>query len=709
MLLRPARSAAFAVAVIAAAVTTASSAATRLQAEEPPGKVATPEVATLEAVTPESVTSDKAPLLRDRIQQAVDKVYPTLVRIDVVMESGGTGRMQKSRSTGSGAIITAAGYIVTNHHVAGRGSRITVRLTNREELAATLIGTDPLSDLTILKIDPADRRIATDPLPHATFGDSDSLQIGDVVLAMGSPAGLSQSVTQGIVSNLAMIPPGGSALQIDGESVGELVRWIGHDAVIFPGNSGGPLVNLAGEIVGVNEIGVGSLGGAIPSNIAKAVADEIIAKGSVARSWIGMGVQPLMKSLDADAGLLVGSILPSGPAEQAGLKPGDLITSLNGIAIPAARAVEDIPAFNRLVFSVPVGATVPLKGLRDGQPIEWTITTAIREPLLPKEVELQPMGLTARNVTKLAALERKRPTTDGSLVVGARNGGGAAEAKPALRTGDIITQVGSEPIRSTTDLQRAVTAISEKITEPVPKLVTFVRDAEEMVTVVRIGPPSENDHVGKPERPWLGVQTQVLTREIAEALQIPGRKGVRVTHVVPESPAAGAGIKVGDLLLKLDGRVIPASSPTDTDIFENLILPYAVGTDIAFGGLRDGEPLDCKAVLVAAPAATGDLDSFKDDTFEFTVRELPLGERITEQLPVDAPGVRVSTVQPNGWAALAGLGPGDIIVSINGRVVKTVVEAEEILKACRETKPGQVVFFVRRGVGTSYAEVEPRW
>lgn len=658
------------------------------------------------AAEPPAVASDAA--LRAQIQRAVDRVYPALVRIDVVMESGGAGRMQKSRGTGSGAIISPDGYIVTNHHVAGRGSRITVRMTNREELPATLVGTDALSDLTILKIDPAARRDPRAPLPRAEFGDSDTLQIGDVVLAMGSPAGLSQSVTQGIVSNLALVPPGG-ALQIEGESVGELIRWIGHDAVIFPGNSGGPLVNLAGQIVGVNEIGVGSLGGAIPASIARVVTEEIIATGSVARSWIGMGVQPLLKSMAANAGVLVASVLPGGPAEQAGIQPGDVITSFHGTAIPAARAAEDLPAFNRLVFSVPVGTAVAVKGSRDGMPREWTITTAVREPSLPKEVELQPLGLTARDITKVVALARKRPNTSGSIVVGVRNGGGAAEAKPALRTGDIVIRLGTVPITRTADLVHAVADISAKTREPVPTLVTFVRDAEEMVTVAKVGPPSESDRVGKPLRPWLGIQTQVLTREIAEALGIPGKKGVRVTHVVTGSPAAAAGIHVGDLLLKLDGRVIPANSPTDTDVFESLILPYAVGTEIAFDGLRDAAPLTLKATLVATPAATGDLDTFKDDTFEFTVRELPLTERVTEQLPVDAPGVRVSAVQPNGWAALAGIGAGDIVISIGGTVVRGVADAEKILKGYRESKPRQVVFFIRRGVGTTFAEVEPRW
>jgi serine protease Do len=645
---------------------------------------------------------------RERIERAVDRVYPTLVRIDVVMEAGDGGRMQKSRGTGSGAIISPEGYIVTNHHVAGRGSRITVRLTNREELPATLVGTDPLSDLTVLKIDPAARRDPARPLPHATFGDSDALRVGDVVLAMGSPAGLSQSVTQGIVSNLAMVMPRGG-LEIDGESVGELIRWIGHDAVIFPGNSGGPLVNLAGEIVGVNEIGVGSLGGAIPANIAKAVSTEIIAAGRVARSWIGMGVQPLLKSQHADGGVVVGSIIPDGPAARAGIEPGDIVTSFNGTPIPAARSAEDVPAFNRLVFAVPVGGSVPVKGLRAGTPREWTITTEIREPTLPKELEVQPLGVTVRDVTRLLALNRRRSTTDGAVVVGVRNGGGASEAKPALRPGDIVTRLGDAPIARAADLQTAAAAIAKTASDPVPTLVTFVRSADELVTVARIGAAAAEERVQAPVRPWLGAQTQVLTREIAEALGVTARKGVRVTHVVPRSPAEAAGMKVGDLLLKLDGRVIPAGSPTDTDVFDSLIREYPSDATVAFDGLRAGAPLRLDATLAASPATSGELATFRDDAFELTVRDMPLAERIAERMPADSPGVRISTVQPNGWAALAGLASGDVIESIDGKGVKTAADVEAILKSCRDTKPRQVVFFIRRGVATAFAEVEPRW
>ena len=234
------------------------------------------------------------------------------------------------------------------HHGASRGPSGTAR---------HLVGTDALSDLAVLKIDRKDLRNPDAPLPVAKFGDSSALEVGDVVLAMGSPAGLSQSVTQGIVANTEMISPGGS-MRLDGEAVGELVRWIGHDAVIFPGNSGGPLVNLKGEIVGVNEVGIGSLGGAIPSNLAKKVSDELIATGRVRRSWIGLNAQPLLKSSDAKAGILVGGVIGGSPADAAGLKAGDIITRCNGTEIAASRAPEDIPVFNRMLLETPVGSEI---------------------------------------------------------------------------------------------------------------------------------------------------------------------------------------------------------------------------------------------------------------------------------------------------------------------------------------------------------------
>ncbi|MFP6900836.1 MAG: trypsin-like peptidase domain-containing protein, partial [Opitutales bacterium] len=219
--------------------------------------------------------ADDGDSLDDTIQRSVAKVYPAIVRIHVVAENGSGGRMKKSRGSGSGVIISKEGHVVTNHHVAGRAIRLTCRLNDGQELEATLVGTDILTDLSVLRLR-LDQRTGDSPLPTAKFGDSEKIKVGDVVLAMGSPAGLSQSVTRGIASNLAMIPPGSQTFRLDGENVGMLVRWIGHDAIIFPGNSGGPLVNLKGEIIGINEVGIGSLGGAIPGNLAWNVAQQLI-------------------------------------------------------------------------------------------------------------------------------------------------------------------------------------------------------------------------------------------------------------------------------------------------------------------------------------------------------------------------------------------------------------------------------------------------
>ena len=643
------------------------------------------------------------------IQRAVEAVYPALVRIHVVVEQGEQGRMQKRRATGSGTIISKDGFILTNHHVAGRGTRLVCRLATREEVDAVLVGTDALSDLAVLKLDLSTRSDPAAPLPFAKFGDSDKLKVGDPVLAMGSPAGVSQSVTKGIVANTAMIAPGGTIFILDGEPVGELVRWIGHDARIYPGNSGGPLVNLRGEIVGVNEVGIGSLGGAIPSNLAKAVANEIIAKGGVTRSWIGLEAEPLLKQMANDKGVLVASVLPDSPAKNAGLQPGDLITEFNGTAVLDCRAPEDIPIFNRMILTTPVGATVALKGLRDSQPMVWQLTTTTREPNQAREVEFKGWGLTVRDFTRVSALENLRENRKGVLVDTVRPGGPCSESKPPLNKDDIITRAGTNEIADVKAMEEFSREFTKDSTERKPVLVTFERDSQGLVTVARIGPEPQDEKAARPAKAWLGVQTQVLTSELADALDLEGRKGVRVTQVTPDSPAAKAGVKVGDIFLKLDGQVIPASTPGDQELFDNLIRAYKVGDTAELEGLRDGEPLKLAATLSPRPKSAAELAEYKDDRFEFTAREISLAERVDEKLEENVKGVRVSVVQNAGWAALAGLSSGDILLAIDGQPVETIPALKEMLLKFRETEPRRVVFFVKRGIHTFYIEVEPKW
>jgi serine protease Do len=643
-----------------------------------------------------------------QIETAVKAVYPALVRIYVVSEEGGAGRMQKRRASGSGTIIHPDGYILTNHHVAGRATRIVVNLADRQELRATLVGSDPLADLAVLKIDNKDLRDPSLPLPVAKFGDSSALVVGDTVLAMGSPAGLSQSVTQGIVSNTEMIAPGGS-MRLDGEAVGELVRWIGHDAVIFGGNSGGPLVNLQGEIVGVNEVGIGSLGGAIPANLARKVMDELIANGRVRRSWIGLGVQPLLKTIRANEGVLVSGVIADSPAAAAGFQAGDIVTRCNGIAIAASRAPEDIPVFNRILLEAPIGSQIVMDGTRRGAVMSWTTTTIEREPAEPREKELLSWGITTRDLTKLAARELLRSDNRAALVQSIRPGSAAGYAKPAINPGDLILEVAGKPISNIADLVRVSAEITAGKSKPVPTLVAYEHNGRSYLTVVKIGPEPEADKPGLARKAWIGIDTQVISADLAEALSIPGTKGVRVTQIYPGSNAEKAGLQVGDLLHKLDGTVISASRPEDSDVFTALIRQYKIGTEVTLSGHRGQQDLTLKLSLEASPEASTELDSHESKALEFNSRDIAKSDRISDKLPDDLQGVLITEVKNSGWAALGGLANGDILISIDDQPTPSIQTLKSQLEVLEKSKRSSFVLFIKRGITTRYIELEPTW
>ena len=308
------------------------------------------------------------------IEAALAQISPSLVRIHVVTYSYEEGREVKREASGSGTIISREGHVLTNHHVAGRTRALTCTLADREEIPADLVGTDPLSDIAIIKLRPDTPRT----FPAAHFGDASKLKVGDPVMALGSPLALSQSVTMGIVSNTEMIMPGlfwpFNRMTLEGEDVGSIVRWIGHDAAIYGGNSGGPLVNLSGEIVGVNEISMG-LAGAIPSDLAQEVANALMRDGRVHRSWIGLDVQPLLKSSAVQHGALVGGTVEGSPAAAAGFKAGDVLLSLDGREVNV-RFAEELPPFNQMVMRLPLGKPVKATVLRAG--VERTVSVCTR-------------------------------------------------------------------------------------------------------------------------------------------------------------------------------------------------------------------------------------------------------------------------------------------------------------------------------------------
>ena len=656
--------------------------------------------------TVEGITTQPSQL-RQRIANAVEAVYPALVRVEVVTERSSNGRMRKVRGSGSGAIISTNGHVLTNHHVAGKATRIICRLSNREELEAELVGTDILSDLAVLKLDLSARKDKT-PLPVAQLGDSARVTVGDTVLAMGSPAGLSQSVTLGIVSNTEMIPPRSSRFDLDGENVGELVRWIGHDAVIYPGNSGGPLVNLDGDIIGVNEVGIGSLGGAIPANLADRVAKEIMKTGGVSRSWIGVAAQPLLKKMSGERGILVGGVIDDSPAAQGGVQAGDIITEFDGEKVHAFSG-EDIPPFNALVFATPIGSEVEIKGRRGKEEKVWKVTTDTREGRVGQPKELRNWGITARNFTRLSALERHRPDKNGVLVESVLAGGPAKESKPDVRPGDVIVKLGEEAVADIEGLRSATQKLLDGKEDPQPVLVTYERGGQQFLTVVKVGPEEDRPKPKQSEKAWLGIDTQVLSPDLAEVIGLKGRKGVRVTRVHDATTAEQAELKVGDVLLKLDGQVIKSSRQEDSAVFANLIRQYDSDSEIELEINRDGKKESLVVSLQPRPVSSDQLDEYEDPDFEFTAREMAFKDKVERRLNDEAKGVMLSKIANSGWAELAGLSGGDVILTIDDKPIESLEDLKNVMKSIKEARPRQVVFFVRRGIYTGFRELEPKW
>ncbi|NLF09086.1 MAG: PDZ domain-containing protein [Pirellulaceae bacterium] len=645
---------------------------------------------------------------RTQIEPAIAKVYPALVRIYVVSEEPSGGRMERQRSSGSGVIISPDGYVVTNHHVAGTAVRITCTLSDGEEVEAELIGTDPMSDLAVLKLKPAARKNPDKPLGIAQWGDSSKLKVGDVVLAMGSPMAVSQSVTRGIVSNVQMIMPKAMSGQfsLDGEDVGRIVRWIGHDAVIFGGNSGGPLVNLDGEIVGINEIGLGSLGGAIPSNLAKDVVRQLIDKGYVSRSWIGVNFQPRLKGDPNQSGALVASVVQGSPAEKAGIRAGDVVVRFNGQPVNADLP-EHLPPLNQLLFSAPLGEVVEIVFIRDGREITAEVAAEPLQRALGEPHELKPWGIAVRDITRMMALERHRNDTRGVLVHSVRGGGGAATAKLPVRNEDIIVRVEGRPVEDVAALEAITAELLEGKTGRVPALVQLERNTEQLLTVVMIGEEENRNRPASASKPWSSMETQVLTPDLAEAIGMKGKSGVRVTDVFKDQAAERAGIKIGDVITAVNGGKVKASQPGDQDVFDTMIRRLRVGKKAKLEIVRDGETMEVEMNLEAAPADDRDAKSMKDADFEFSARELTYADRLRMRLPDEFKGVLLQKVENGGWASLGGLRGNDLLISIDGKAAPTVAELQAVLEEIRKAKPRHVVFFVRRGIHTLFCEIEP--
>jgi serine protease Do len=395
--------------------------------------------------------------------RAKDKVAEALVHVRPVKEIFRQGERQEVSVIGSGFIISPDGYVVTNEHVAGQSSEVRCVLFDKDEVEAEVVGVDPDTDIAVLKLQ-TDR---TD-LPVVKLGSSSTLEAGQTVLALGSPHGLSRSVSLGIVSVTDR------NLEDAGSERAPFNNWIQTDAAINPGNSGGPLVNLKGEVVGINTRklqGADNVGFAIPIDIAREVINELIANGKVARSSIGTMLQEMTSYTDdpTQQGVLIGDVDPLSPAAQANVRPGDILLGVDGI-VTNARFTEDLPAVRKMIADKPVGGTVTLTLLRNGETIDVPVVTEERSAREGEEVELKEWGCTISALTPPVMRSAQLRSRQGVYASGVQVGSLAFAG--GLRQGDIILFVDNVPIKGLDDFDEIYKA---KLASAQPRIMLTVK------------------------------------------------------------------------------------------------------------------------------------------------------------------------------------------------------------------------------------------
>lgn len=646
---------------------------------------------------------------RHAVELARDRVYPALVNILVIGKQFRQGRETRGLGAGSGVIVSPAGHVLTNFHVAGEAARITCRLPSGERVDADIITPDSLTDLCVLKLRMDQRRDPTMPLPFASIGDSDALHVGDHVLAMGNPRSLSSSITLGIVSNTTRVFTSFAGDRIEnlelgsGQMTGIFNRWIQHDALIQPGNSGGPLVNMSGEVVGINTRGGSGVGFAIPSSTCKKILNSALTFGEVRRGWVGLTPMPV-EMLDRDDGALVSSVLPTGPAAKGGVKAGDIIVAINGEPV-TVRGLEDVPLFLARMADLPAGKPAAFQIVRGQESHTLEIPVEKMERTVGDEKAFRIWGVSARDITGLMALSRDYPNTDGVLISSMRPGGPPDAAKPSLQNGDVVLEIDGVPVN---DLETFAEEMRKhKKNKALP--VRFRREKGDYITVLDMSKKPKRRGSAELAKAWLGVRTQVLTPKVAEALGIKDGKGFRVTRVLPGTEAEKGGLVPGDIITALDGEALDASDVQDAQILRRRVEDMDIGAETVATVLRDGKTLDLKIALEETPTTSGDVKTAGDDVLEYKVREMTYMDKVDRNLSLDFKGLIVSNVESGGWANVAGLRGGDVLLKVQGTDTHTIKGFKKLVKQLHKDQPKRVRMFVRRGRSTTYIFMQPEW
>jgi serine protease Do len=273
----------------------------------------------------------------------------------------------------------------------------------------------------------------------------------------------------------------------------------------------------------------------------------------------------------------------------------------------------------------------------------------------------------------------------------------------------VLVEINGAPLRNVAAMRQVTETITAGKTKPVPTRLGLKRKTEELLTVVKVGIKDIEDPGLEAQKAWLPVAAQAITRDLAEQLRSPGLNGVRVTQVYTNSTAESAGLKVGDLILALDGESIRASQPGDEEVLNTMVRQYKIGATATLTVQRGAEKLSLPVELVRSPKLEREMKKYRDEDFEFTARDMTFFDKVREDWPQEQPGALVTEVKEGGWAALGRLNTGDIIAAVDGEPVTDVVSLKEKMKRVAAQKRKTTVLRITRGIHTVFLELEPNW
>lgn len=405
---------------------------------------------------------------RQIVRAAKDKVFPAVVYIKVLQESHESGQRISREISGSGVIISPKGEILTNWHVVDKAVEVRCLLYDGRAMTATVVGSDKDTDLALVRLNaPAD----AGTMPHAVIGDSDVLKEGDFVMAMGAPWGLSRSVSIGIVSCARRFLPENS----------EYSLWLQTDAAISPGNSGGPLVNTAGEIVGLNTRGVlygGDMGFAVPSNTIRHIVGQIRESGRVNWSWTGLQLQPLHDFgrniyFEGDEGVIVAETDPESPAREAGLLPRDRLVKVGGQAVTAVTE-EELPAVRRTLGLLAKHKPVEISLVRGGKAVTVSLVPREKGKVEGDQLDCPRWDFTVREINQFDNPDLFFYRQKGVFVFGVKEPGNAGNA--GLQPQDVLLRIGEKEVATLEDVEALHKAALEGIGRSHRLILTVLRN-----------------------------------------------------------------------------------------------------------------------------------------------------------------------------------------------------------------------------------------